>query len=156
MENNSPIIDNDYLLQKMPGKGGWTFVLLPELKAEKRSWFGMSKVRGSIDSFEIADYNLMPFGNGSLFLPVKSEIRKKIGKSEGDWVHVTLFSQDLPPVEMEDFFTCLRDEPLAYNHFQQLNETEQKKLIDWIYSVKNDAVRVERIAHVIDKLLVSD
>lgn len=154
MENLPPIVDGDFLLQKMPGKGGWTFVLLPDLQQEKRSWFGMTKVRGNVDSFEISDYHLMPFGNGSLFLPVKSEIRKKIGKNEGDWVHVTLYSQDLPPVETEDFFTCLAEEPLALQRYNALPKTEQKKLLDWIYSVRNDALRVERIALTIDKLLV--
>jgi hypothetical protein len=154
MENLFPIVDGDFLLQKMPGKGGWTFVLLPDLQQEKRSWFGMTKVRGNVDSFEISDYHLMPFGNGSLFLPVKSEIRKKIGKNEGDWVHVTLFSQDLPPVETEDFFTCLAEEPLALQRYNNLSKPEQKKLLDWIYSVRNDALRVERIALTIDKLLV--
>ena len=154
MENLFPIVDGDFLLQKMPGKGGWTFVLLPDLQQEKRSWFGMTKVRGNVDSFEISDYHLMPFGNGSLFLPVKSEIRKKIGKNEGDWVHVTLYSQDLPPVETEDFFTCLAEEPLALQRFNNLSKPEQKKLLDWIYSVRNDALRVERIALTIDKLLV--
>lgn len=154
MENLLPIVDGDFLLQKMPGKGGWTFVLLPDLQQDKRSWFGMTKVRGSVDSFEISNYHIMPFGNGSLFLPVKSEIRKKVGKNEGDWVHVTLYSQDLPAVEMEDFFTCLAEEPVALQRFNNLSKSEQKKLLDWIYSVRNDALRVERIALTIDKLLV--
>lgn len=153
MEALPPIVDGDFLLQKMPGKGGWTFVLLPDIQQEKRSWFGMSKVRGNVDTFEISDYHLMPFGNGSLFLPVKSEIRKKIGKNEGDWVHVTLYSQDLPPVETEDFFTCLAEEPLAQQRYNAMPVTEQKKMLDWIYSVKNDTLRVERIALTIDKLL---
>lgn len=153
MEALPPIVDGDFLLQKMPGKGGWTFVLLPDIQQEKRSWFGMSKVRGSVDTFEISDYHLMPFGNGSLFLPVKSEIRKKIGKNEGDWVHVTLYSQDLPPVETEDFFTCLAEEPLAQQRYNAMPVAEQKKMLDWIYSVKNDTLRVERIALTIDKLL---
>jgi hypothetical protein len=154
MENSIPIVDGDFLLQKMPGKGGWTFVLLPDLQQNKRTWFGMSKVCGNIDSFEISNYNLMPFGNGNLFLPVKSEIRKSIGKSEGDWVHLVLYSQDLPPVETEDFFTCLTEEPLAYERFNKLSKPDQKKLIDWIYSVRNDSLRVERIAQTIDKLLL--
>jgi len=153
MQGNLPIVDGDYLLQKMPGKGGWTYVLLADIQQEKRSWFGMTKVRGSVDSFEISDYHLMPFGNGALFLPVKLEIRKKIGKNEGDWVHIILYSQDLPPVETEDFLICLAEEPLALQRYNDLPKTEQKKLLDWIYSVRNDTLRVERIAQTIDKLV---
>lgn len=153
MDNLIPIIDKDLLLQKMPGKGGWTFVLLPDLKTEKRSWFGKSKVRGFIDDYELSDYNLMPFGNGSLFLPVKSQIRKLIGKNEGDWVHVVLYSQDLPAVETDDFILCLGDEPAAYQKYMSLPAEEQKKLTDWIYAVKNDSLRIERMAQVINNLL---
>ncbi len=82
------LVDQDYLLQKYPGKGGWTYAAIPEIKQDKHAWFGWVKVRGSIDGYEISNYHLMPMGNGTLFLPVKTEIRKKIGKQEGNWVHV--------------------------------------------------------------------
>jgi hypothetical protein len=148
-----PIINNDYLLQKFPGKGGWTFAAIPEIIQDKHAWFGWVKVRGTIDNYEIENYHLMPMGNGTLMLPVKAEIRKKIGKNEGDCVHVVLYSQDLPTVASDDFMTCLQDEPVAFKNFQQLPEKEQKKLSDWIYSVKNDDLKVERIAQTINKLL---
>lgn len=146
------IIDKDYLLQKYPGKGGWTYAIIPEISQDKHAWFGWLKVRGSIDGYEISNFHLMPLGNGTLFLPVKAEIRKKIGKQEGDWVHIILFSQDLPRVVHEDFLICLQDDPIAYQNFQKLNNAAQKEIIDWIYSVKNDDMKVERIAKTLDKL----
>ena len=151
--NETPLVDKDYLLQKYPGKGGWTFAAIPEIAQDKHAWFGWMKVRGTIDDYTIENYHLMPMGNGSLFLPVKAEIRKKIGKNEGDWVHVTLYSQDLPPVLPDDFITCLNDEPLALAAFIKLSSSEQKKITDWIYSVKNDELKVERIAQTIENLL---
>jgi len=55
-------------------------------------------VRGSIDGYEkIRKYRLMPSGGemesgkGHLFLAVKSEIRKKINKQAGDYVHIILY-----------------------------------------------------------------
>lgn len=155
MEQNNhqtPLVDKDYQLQKYPGKGGWTFAAIPEILQDKHAWFGWVKVRGNIDGFEINNYHLMPMGNGTLFLPVKTEIRKKIGKNEGDWVHVTLYSQDLPHIVPEDFMICLKDEPLALERFQQLPEDEQKTMINWIYSAKRDDIKVERIAQTLDKL----
>jgi len=146
------LVDKDYLLQKYPGKGGWTFAAIPEITQDKHAWFGWVKVRGTIDTYEISNYHLMPMGNGTLFLPVKAEIRKKIGKNEGDWVHVTLYSQNLPTVVADDFMICLKDEPVALKNFQQLSENEQKKMMDWIYAVKNDDLKVERIALIINKL----
>jgi len=65
-----PLVDKDYLLQKMPGKGGWTYVMLPEISSDKHTHFGLVKVKGTIDNYEIDNYNLMPMGNGNLILSV--------------------------------------------------------------------------------------
>ncbi len=154
ISNEKPLIDQDYLLRKMEGKGGWTYAAIPEIVQDKHTYFGWVKVRGTIDDYEIANYHLMPMGSGILFLPVKAEIRKKIGKNEGDWVHVTLYSQELPSVVSEDFLLCLNDEPVAKQQFQQLSESEQKAIIDWIYAAKRDEQKVERIAQTLDKLLL--
>ena len=151
--NEKPLIDQDYLLQKIEGKGGWTYAAIPEILQDKHAYFGWVKVRGTIDDYEIANYHLMPMGNGVLFLPVKAEIRKKIGKKEGDSVHVTLYSQELPTVVPEDFLLCLQNEPVAYQKFQQLSESEQQNMMDWIYSARRDEQKVERIAQTLDKLL---
>ena len=124
----------------------------PEIKQDKRSYFGLVKVRGRIDNYEISNANLMPVGDGSMFLAVNAEIRKQIGKNEGDIVHVILYSLELPPVDTDDFFICLQDEPAALQHFNRLPENEQQKLLEWIYSVKNDQLKVERIAQTIDRL----
>jgi len=148
-------VDQQYLLQKFPGKGGWTYAAIPEIPQDKHAWFGWVKVRGKIDSYEINNYHLMPMGNGMLFLPVKAEIRKKIGKKEGDRVHIILYKQDLPTIVPEDFLLCLQDEPIAFKNFQSLPESEQNALIDWIYASKSDTLKLERIIQAIDKLLHS-
>lgn len=153
--NNSSetlLVNKSYLLQKFQGKGGWTYAAIPEIPKDKSAWFGLVKVSGSIDGYEITNYHLMPMGNGTMFIPVKAEIRKRIGKQEGDWVHIILYSQELPRVVHEDFLICLQDDPVAYQNFQKLNNVEQKDIIDWIYSVKNDDTKVERIAKTLDKL----
>lgn len=153
MKEPDLLVDHVYQLQKMPGKGGWTYVSIPEIKQDKRAWFGMIKVKGSIDDYEIDNYHIMPMGNGGMFLPVKGDIRKVIGKQVGDWVHVVLYSLELPAVEADDFFACLQDEPLALERFNKLSQNEQKKVRDWIYAVKNDDIKVERIAQTIERLL---
>lgn len=85
-------MNKTFVLEKYPGKGGWTFVRIPKTfknKAEKLKW---KKVRGTIDGFEIRKYHLFPMSNfDGLFLPVKSEIRKHTKKKEGDMVHVILY-----------------------------------------------------------------
>jgi len=85
-------------------------------------------------------------------LPVKAEIRKNIGKNEGDWVHIILYSDQLPHVNHDDFMICLQDEPIAYQKFIKKQVDEQKTIINWIYSAKNDELKVERMAETLNKL----
>ena len=149
----TPLVNQNYLLQKFSGKGGWTFAVIPEIPKEEHAWFGWVKVKGSIDGYEIKNYHLMSMSSGIMFLPVKAEIRKKIGKNEGDWVHIILYSDQLPHVNHNDFMICLQDEPVAYKNFIKKQAEEQKTIIDWIYSAKNDELKVERIAETLNKLI---
>lgn len=147
-----PLVNKKYLLEKFPGKGGWTFARIPEIIQDKKAHFGWVKVRGSIDGYEIKKYHLMPMGNGKLFLPVKAEIRKKIKKREGDYVHVILYPDQEPLEVPEEMLLCLQDEPVALKFFQSLSESEQKFYIEWIYSAKKEETKVARLAESINKL----
>lgn len=146
------LVDKEYLLEKYPGKGGWTFARIPEIKQDKHAHFGWVKVRGTIDGFEIRKYHLMPMGDGKLFLPGKAEIRKKIKKEAGDFVRVILFP-DTEPLEIpEEMLLCLKDEPKAFKFFKTLSESEQKFYIQWIYSAKKEETKVDRLAKSINRL----
>jgi hypothetical protein len=148
-----PLVNKRYLLEKIAGKGGWTYAKIPEIKQNKHTHFGWVRVHGSIDGYQISKYNLMPMGNGSLFLPVKAEIRKKIKKQVGDTVHVILYADNNPIEIPEELKLCLQDEPKAYQTFLSYTDEETKVFIDWIYSAKKDATKIERIAITIEKLL---
>lgn len=147
------LINKKYKLEKQPGKGGWTYVVITEIPDVERGWFGLVRVSGTIDDFELKGYNLMPMGKGKLFLPVKAEIRKKIGKSEGDWVQLTLYadqqSMDIPT----DLLLCLEDEPVAHHNFLQYSETEKRQFIDWIFAAKTEDTKIERMAQTVNMAL---
>lgn len=148
-----PLVNKKYLLERFPGKGGWTYARIPEILQDKKAHFGWVKVRGTIDGYEISNYHLMPMGNGSLFLPVKAEIRKKIKKNEGDKVHVILYPDNEPLVIPEEMLLCLQDEPVALKFFNSLSESEQKYYIQWIYSAKKEDTKVDRIVKAINRLV---
>ncbi|MGV3560973.1 YdeI/OmpD-associated family protein [Larkinella arboricola] len=148
-----PLVDGSYRLKKFEGKGGWTYVALPEVKPDKKSYFNWVKVKGRIDEYELKNCQLMPLGNGQLFLAVKAEIRKQIGKQAGDWVHITLYPEQAPVDTRKDLLLCLEDEPQAHQTFLSYSDDEQKAYIDWIDLAKTEESRIERMAETINRLL---
>ena len=148
-----PIVQGTFLLEKFPGKGGWTYAALPEVKPDKSAPFGWLKVYGTIDSYPLVNYKLMPMGNGKLFLPVKSSIRKKIVKEKGDYVEITLYADDSPMVVPQDILLCLADESeVCLNKFLNYNEGQKKSFVDWIMEAKTTTTKVDRIVKLIKKI----
>lgn len=153
MRNEKPLVDKVYQLKKVAGKGGWTYVAIPEIPQDKRAKFGWVKVKGKIDSFELKEYKLMPMGDGRLFLPVRAGIRKAIKKQEGDKVHVVLFEDTSTYKIPKQIRECFELEPqYVYENFCSFTEGQQKSYVDWIYEAKRAETRAQRIATMMERV----
>ncbi len=152
MSSEKALVNQVYLLEKFPGKGGWTFARLPEILPDKNAPFGWVSVFGTIDNIAIKGYHLMPMGNGQLFLPIKAAIRKQLGKSSGDKVHVILYRDNLPTEIPEELMQCFQDEPGSYEAFKNLTESEKKANIENIYTAKSQITKANRILALMKRL----
>ena len=147
------VIFTDGACKGNPGKGGWVHTVIEEITPDKRAKFGWVQVSGNIDGFEIKRYKLMLMKNGSMFFPVRAEIRKAINKKEGDTVHVILYADNSSIEIPQEFLLCLEDEPAAKQFFFKLTESEQSFYIKWICEAKQEATKTKRIAESITRLL---
>lgn len=146
-------IDHIYLLKKFPGKGGWTYAEIPEIKPQKNMPFGWVQVSGWIDDFKLEKVKLMPMGNGCLFLAVKASIRKVIKKQAGDEVRVKLWLDESNvdiPQEIVDCLTIESD--VLYRKFLTLSNSNRKAYLDWIYEAKTEETKTKRILTMLEKL----
>jgi Bacteriocin-protection, YdeI or OmpD-Associated/Domain of unknown function (DUF1905) len=138
-------------------KTGWTYVDIPvdlagKLYPGNRKSF---RIQGTLDGLAVKALALIPMGEGHFILPLNTALRKRLRKSAGQTLQLSISRDENPdPVPMpEDFAACLEDEPAARKHFYKLPGSHQKYYIKWINGAKTETTRVKRIAQAVSGLL---
>ena len=147
-----PIVDKSFTIQKEDRAGGWHYVVIPGIRTKQSANAGLIRVKGSVDTYELRQFNLLPMKNGDMLLPLKAPLRKAISKKLGDKVHVTLFLDKSPvhiPLEILD---SLADAPVAHAFFFSLSDSNKKYYIDWVSEPKRIETKVNRIVKMIERL----
>jgi hypothetical protein len=146
-------IEKEYLLEKFTGKGAWTYALIPEIAQNKNNPFGWVAVSGFIDTYELNNYKLMPFGQGLLFLPLSAKVRKLIKKEAGDSVLIKLNVLTIPDKLNKEVIECLNNESEdLLRKFYTLDRPRQNNYIKYIFESKTEVEKADRIIELIDLL----
>ena len=101
------LVNSSIVLEKMTGKGGWTYALIPRMAQISKSPFGWVNVYGRIDGYELKKHKLLSMGNGNLFLPVRSCCIRAFLRWVSAFINWLCFSMALSQVERQSaIFFC--------------------------------------------------
>lgn len=150
--NRTPDIQKTGVLKKFPGKGGWTYIEVPEIDPDAHTPFGWVYVSGIINNIKLPVTRLQSMGNGILFLSVNAALRKKLQKEAGDEVNLILYKETNTADSYAELVQCLKEAPEAYIKFLKLPAFTQNGYVHLIHAANGVEEKSQKIVAIIKKL----
>lgn len=132
---------------------GRVFVAVPFSIAEAYGTKEELPVRAALDGFPHRG-SLEPIGDGYHALPVPKEVRRALGKTLGDSLHVA-FSHDTEPRQVElpdDLAAALAEAPAAAHFFRTLPYLDQRNYTRYLAGAKKPEARAKRLQETVYRL----
>lgn len=133
--------------------GTWTILQLPKEASTKLPSRGMTMVEGTINGKPFQS-ELEPDGKGSHWVRMNKNLSDISGAVEGDTVTVSVKPSTVwPEPEIpEDLRTALKDDPKAFEIWEDITPMARWDWIRWIRSTNNSETRKGRIQKTFGKL----
>lgn len=129
------------------------FVVVPFSVAETYGTNDELPVRTTLDGFPYRG-TLTPIGEGYYALDVPKEVRRAIGKTLGDSLHVALShdtEERVVPLP-DDLAAALADAPSALAFFKSLSKTDQRAYVRYLQGAKSAEQRGQRLTETVYRL----
>jgi hypothetical protein len=128
-------------------KTGWTYIEISKRQAQqlKPDCKVSFRVRGTLDTHTIQKTALLPMGEGAFIMPLNGDMRRAIGKKQGDKLKVSLKADDRKLTLSHDLMICLKEDPDAMKFFKSLPKSHQQYFSKWIESTKTAHTKTKRI-----------
>ena len=110
-------------------------------------------VQTTIDGFPYQG-ELTPLGDGYHALVIPREVRRAVGKTVGDELHVAMRRDTSERVITlpEDLAAALADAPAAFTFFKGLEKLEQRSYVRYLKGAKNPEMRAKRLMETVYRL----
>lgn len=145
------------ILERTEDRGGIHIVACPLDVQELFGTRGSVRVKGTMNGIAI-DRALIPRGDGTHYIVVSPEMRRKAGLRLGNSVRFALTRNENPDeLELpEELSVALELEPEAMAAFKKMTPGNARGLAYWIDSAKRPETRAQRAAEMVRRLLAGE
>lgn len=141
-------------LERFPYKGGLYYVQFPHSVEELFGTRGSVRVKATFNGLAV-NRALIPKGDGSHYLIVSGEMRRKLGLTLGSPVRVGVVKDENPDevILPEELEAALDLEPGARATFDGLKVGVRRGMAHWVNSAKSPDVRARRATDMLKRIL---